>query len=58
MNELFLKCQSNNEDEMIVSKGEHICFEVFEDGDSRQVCIDNKQAFTLIRCLESFMNQK
>lgn len=58
MNEIYLKCQFNDKDEMIVSKGEHICFEVVAGEDSRTVCIDIKQAYTLIKTLESFSNER
>jgi hypothetical protein len=54
MNEIYLKCQFNEKDELIVSKGEHICFEIIEGEGSRTVCIDNKQAYTLIKCLQEF----
>jgi hypothetical protein len=57
MNEIYLECQFNDQDKMIVSKGDWICFEIFENGESKTVCIDNKQAFTLIKTLESFRNE-
>ncbi len=58
MTEIYLQCQLNEKDEMIVSKGDHICFEVIEGGISRTVCIDTKQAFTLIKTLQHFCNEQ
>lgn len=58
MNEIYLKCQFNDKDQMIVSKGDYICFEVIEGNESRQVCIDTKQAYTLIKTLEHFCNER
>jgi hypothetical protein len=58
MNEIYLECQFNDQDKMIVSKGDWICFEIFENGESKTVCIDNKQAFTLIKTLESFRDER
>lgn len=58
MNELFLKCQHNNQDDMVVSRGEFICFEIIEGEESKTVCIDDKQAYTLIKTLESFRNER
>jgi len=58
MNEIYLKCQFNDKDEMIVSKGEYICFEIIEGESSKTVCIDKKQAYTLIKTLESFSNER
>lgn len=58
MKEIYLECQFNDMDKMIVSKGEMICFEIIENGESKTVCIDNKQAFTLIKTLESFRNER
>jgi hypothetical protein len=58
MNEIYLKCQFNDKDEMIVSKGEHICFEIIEGEESKTVCIDSKQAYTLIKTLENFSNEQ
>ena len=57
MNEIYLQCQLNDKDEMIVSKGDHICFEVIEGGISKTVCIDTKQAHTLIKTLQHFCNE-
>jgi hypothetical protein len=57
MNEIYLKCQFNDKDELIVSKGEFICFEIIEEGESKTVCIDNKQAYSLIKTLENFRNE-
>jgi hypothetical protein len=58
MNEIYLKCQFNDKDEMIVSKGEHICFEIIEGQESKTVCIDSKQAYTLIKTLENFSDEQ
>lgn len=60
MNEIYLKCQYNDKDEMIVSKGDFICFEIIEgEGEgSKTVCIDSKQAYTLIKTLESFTDER
>ena len=55
---IYFKCQFNDKDEMIVSKGEHICFEIIEGESSKIVCIDKKQAYTLIKTLESFSNER
>jgi hypothetical protein len=57
MNEIYLKCQFNDKDELIVSKGEFICFEIIEGEESKTCCIDIKQAYTLIKTLESFSNE-
>ena len=58
MTEIYLKCQFNDKDQMIVSKGDYICFEVIEGDGSKQVCIDTKQAYTLIKTLEHFCNER
>ena len=58
MNEIYLQCQFNDKDEMIVSKGDYICFEIIEGEDSKTVCIDSKQAYTLIKTLEHFSNER
>ena len=58
MNEIYLKCQFNDKDEMIVSKGDYICFEIIEGEGSKTVCIDIKQAYTLIKTLEIFSNER
>ena len=58
MNEIYLECQYNGNDKMIISKGEFICFEVFERDQSITICIDEKQAFTIIKALESFRNER
>jgi hypothetical protein len=58
MNEIYLQCQFNDKDEMIVSKGDYICFEIIEGKDSKTVCIDSKQAYTLIKTLEHFSNER
>ena len=58
MNEIYLKCHFNDKDEMIVSKGDYICFEIIEGENSKTVCIDNKQAYTLIKTLEHFSNER
>lgn len=57
MNEIYLQCQFNDKDQMIVSKGDFICFEIIEGESSKTVCIDAKQAYTLIKTLESFSNE-
>lgn len=57
MNEIYLQCQFNDKDQMIVSKGDFICFEIIEGESSKTVCIDKKQAYTLIKTLESFSNE-
>lgn len=57
MNEIYLQCQFNDKDQMIVSKGDFICFEIIEGESSKIVCIDKKQAYTLIKTLESFSNE-
>jgi hypothetical protein len=57
MNEIYLKCQFNDKDQMIVSKGDYICFEIIEGKESKTVCIDIKQAYTLIKTLENFSNE-
>ena len=57
MNEIYLQCQFNDKDQMIVSKGDFICFEIIEGEGSKTVCIDAKQACTLIKTLESFSNE-
>jgi hypothetical protein len=54
MNEIYLRCQFNEKDELIVSNGAHICFEIVEGEGSKTVCIDRKQAYTLIKCLQEF----
>lgn len=58
MNEIYLQCQYNDKDQMIVSKGDFICFEIIEGESSKTVCIDKKQAYTLIKTLESFNNER
>jgi len=58
MNEIYLQCQFNDKDQMIVSKGDFICFEIIEGESSKTVCIDKKQAYTLIKTLESFNNER
>lgn len=58
MNEIYLQCQFNDKDQMIVSKGDFICFEIIEGDSSKTVCIDKKQAYTLIKTLESFNNER
>jgi hypothetical protein len=58
MNEIYLECQMSDQDKMIVSKGDFICFEIWENDESKTVCIDKKQAFTLIKTLESFRNER
>jgi hypothetical protein len=57
MNEIYLQCQFNDKDQMIVSKGDFICFEIIEGESSKTVCIDKKQAYTLIKTLEHFSNE-
>ena len=57
MNEIYLQCQFNDKDQMIVSKGDFICFEIIEGERSKTVCIDKKQAYTLIKTLEHFSNE-
>ena len=57
MNEIYLQCQFNDKDQMIVSKGDFICFEIIEGESSKTVCIDKKQAYTLIKTLENFSNE-
>jgi hypothetical protein len=57
MNEIYLQCQYNDKDQMIVSKGDFICFEIIEGESSKTVCIDKKQAYTLIKTLEHFSNE-
>ena len=57
MNEIYFKCQFNDKDQMIVSKGDFICFEIIEGKESKTVCIDIKQAYTLIKTLENFSNE-
>jgi len=54
MNEIYLRCQFNDKDELIVSKGNHIYFEIIEGEGSKTVCLDKKQTYTLIKCLEEF----
>jgi len=58
MNEIYLECQYTSKDKMIISNGEFICFEVYDGEDSRTVCIDRKQAFTVIKALESFSDER
>jgi hypothetical protein len=59
MSEIYLKCQYNDNDKMIVSKGDHICFEVYEGDDaSRTICLDEKQIFTLIKFIETFRDER
>lgn len=58
MNEIYLQCQFNEKDKIIVSKGKFICFEIIQDGTSKAVCIDSKQAHTLIKTLERFSNER
>jgi hypothetical protein len=58
MDYIYFKCQFNDKDEMIVSKGEHICFEIIEGQESKTVCIDSKQAYTLIKTLENFSDEQ
>ena len=58
MNEIYLQCQFNDKDQMTVSKGDFICFEIIEGESSKTVCIDKKQAYTLIKTLESFNNER
>jgi hypothetical protein len=58
MSEIYLECQYTSKDKMIISNGEFICFEIFVGEDSRTVCIDDKQAFTVIKALESFRNER
>ena len=59
MSEIYLKCQYNDKDKMIVSKGDHICFEVYEgEGASRTICLDEKQIFTLIKFIETFRDER
>ena len=57
MNEIYLQCQYNDKDQMIVSKGDFICFEIIEGESSKTICIDKKQAYTLIKTLEHFSNE-
>jgi len=57
MNEIYLQCQFNDKDQIIVSKGDFICFEIIEGESSKTVCIDKKQAYTLIKTLEKFSNE-
>jgi hypothetical protein len=58
MNEIYLQCQYNDKDKMIVSKGDHICFEIYEgEGTSKTICLDEKQVFTLVKFLENFSNE-
>lgn len=57
MNEIYLQCQFNDKDQMIVSKGDFICFEIIEGESCKTVCIDKKQAYTLIKTLEHFSNE-
>jgi hypothetical protein len=57
MDYIYFKCQFNDKDEMIVSKGDFICFEIIEGEESKTVCIDIKQAYTLIKTLENFSNE-
>ena len=57
MNEIYLQCQFNDKDQMVVSKGDFICFEIIEGESSKTVCIDKKQAYTLIKTLEHFSNE-
>ena len=57
MNEIYLQCQFNDKDQMIVSKGDFICFEIIEGESSKTVFIDKKQAYTLIKTLEHFSNE-
>jgi hypothetical protein len=58
MDYIYFKCQFNHKDEMIVSKGDYICFEIIEGQESKTVCIDNKQAYTLIKTLENFSDEQ
>lgn len=58
MNEIYLECQMSDQDKMIVSKGDFIFFEIWENDESKTVCIDKKQAFTLIKTLESFRDER
>lgn len=58
MNEIYLQCQYNDKDKMIVSKVDHICFEIYEgEGASKTICLDEKQVFTLVKFLENFSNE-
>ena len=57
MNEIFFKCQLDEKDVMIISKGNYIMFELVRGESMITVCIDNKQAYTLLKCLESFINE-
>jgi hypothetical protein len=59
MSEIYLKCQYNDKDKMIVSKGSHICFEVYEGEDgSKTICLDEKQIFTLMKFIENFRDER
>lgn len=58
MSEIYLECQYNGNDKMAISNGEFICFEIFVGHDSMTICIDDKQAFTVMKALESFRNER
>jgi hypothetical protein len=58
MNDIHFNCQYNDKDKMIVSKGDHICFEVYEgEGSSKTICLDERQAYTLLKALENFIEK-
>ena len=58
MSEIYLECQYNGNDKMAISNGEFICFEIFVADESMTICIDDKQAFTVIKALEIFRNER
>jgi len=58
MNEIYFKCQYVDDDEMIVSSGDFISFEIIKDGQSVSVCLDYKQAYTLIKYLNSYRDER
>ena len=58
MSEIYFKCQYVDDDEMIVSNGDFICFEIIKDGESVSVCLDDKQAYTLIKYLNSYRDER
>jgi hypothetical protein len=58
MSEIYLECQYNGNDKMAISNGEFICFEIFVGDESMTICIDDKQAYTVMKALESFRNER
>jgi hypothetical protein len=58
MSEIYLKCQYSDDDEMIVSIGDFVCFEIVTDGKAVSVCLDDKQAYTLIKYLHSYRYER